>query len=60
MPSGERGSAITPRFVQQSRFQRKQAKVKLLIIDDLGLVPLSKTGAELLFELDPPPKPPAY
>jgi DNA replication protein DnaC len=27
------------------------AKVKLLIIDELGFVPLSKTGAELLFEL---------
>ena len=25
--------------------------VKLLIIDELGFVPLSKTGAELLFEL---------
>ena len=31
--------------------QRKLAKVKLLIIDELGFVPLSKTGAELLFEL---------
>ena len=27
------------------------AKCKLLIIDELGFVPLSKTGAELLFEL---------
>lgn len=27
------------------------AAVKLLIIDELGFVPLSKTGAELLFEL---------
>ena len=27
------------------------AGVKLLIIDELGFVPLSKTGAELLFEL---------
>ena len=25
--------------------------MKLLIIDELGLVPLSKTGAELLFEV---------
>jgi len=31
--------------------QRQLAKVKLLIIDELGFVPLSKTGAELLFEL---------
>ena len=27
------------------------AAYKLLIIDELGFVPLSKTGAELLFEL---------
>jgi len=27
------------------------AAVKLLIVDELGFVPLSKTGAELLFEL---------
>ena len=27
------------------------AKYKLLIIDELGFVPLSKTGAELLFEV---------
>ncbi|MFV0385463.1 ATP-binding protein [Paracoccus sp. (in: a-proteobacteria)] len=33
------------------QLQRKLAKVNLLIIDDLGFVPQSKTGAELLFEL---------
>jgi len=33
------------------RLQRQLAKVKLLIIDEPGFVPLSKTGAELLFEL---------
>lgn len=33
------------------RLQRQLAKVKLLILDELGFVPLSKTGAELLFEL---------
>ena len=33
------------------RFQRQMASVELLIIDELGFVPLSKTGAELLFEL---------
>ena len=33
------------------QLQRKLAKVKLLIIDELGFVPLRKTGAELLFEL---------
>ena len=26
-------------------------RIKLLIIDELGFVPLSKTGAELLFEV---------
>ena len=31
--------------------QKKLARVKLLIIDELGFVPLSKTGAELLFEV---------
>jgi len=33
------------------RFQKQLASVELLIIDELGFVPLSKTGAELLFEL---------
>jgi DNA replication protein DnaC len=33
------------------RFQKQMAACKLLIIDELGFVPLSKTGAELLFEL---------
>ena len=33
------------------RFQRQLARYKLLIIDELGFVPLSKTGAELLFEV---------
>ena len=32
------------------RFQKQLAKYQLLIIDELGFVPLSKTGAELLFE----------
>jgi DNA replication protein DnaC len=32
------------------RLQKKLAGYKLLIIDELGFVPLSKTGAELLFE----------
>jgi DNA replication protein DnaC len=33
------------------RLQRQFAAYKLLIIDELGYVPLSPTGAELLFEL---------
>jgi hypothetical protein len=32
------------------KLQRDLASVKLLIIDELGYVPLSPTGAELLFE----------
>lgn len=32
------------------RLQKQIASHKLLIIDELGFVPLSKTGAELLFE----------
>ena len=31
--------------------QRRLARLKLLIIDELGFVPLPKTGAELLFEV---------
>ena len=33
------------------RLQKQMVSHKLLIIDELGYVPLSKTGAELLFEL---------
>ena len=33
------------------RLQKQLAHHKLLIIDELGFVPLSKTGAELLFEV---------
>ena len=33
------------------RYQKSLAKIQLLIIDELGFVPLSKTGAELLFEV---------
>ena len=33
------------------RFQKLLAKQDLLIVDELGYVPLSKTGAELLFEI---------
>jgi len=33
------------------RLQKQLARQKLLIIDELGFVPLSKTGAELLFEV---------
>ncbi len=33
------------------RLQKQMAAYQLLIIDELGFVPLSKTGAELLFEL---------
>ena len=33
------------------RFQKQLTRQKLIIIDELGFVPLSKTGAELLFEV---------
>jgi len=33
------------------RFQKQLAAYELLIVDELGYVPLSKTGAELLFEI---------
>ena len=33
------------------RFKKQLAKQDLLIVDELGYVPLSKTGAELLFEI---------
>lgn len=33
------------------RFQKQIASYELLILDELGFVPLSKTGAELLFEM---------
>lgn len=33
------------------RFQKQLSSYELLIVDELGFVPLSKSGAELLFEL---------
>jgi DNA replication protein DnaC len=33
------------------RFQKQIASYQLLVVDELGFVPLSKTGAELLFEM---------
>ena len=33
------------------KLQAQLAAVKLLIVDELGYVPLSQTGAELLFEI---------
>jgi DNA replication protein DnaC len=33
------------------RFQKQMASYELLIVDELGFIPLSKTGAELLFEV---------
>jgi len=33
------------------RFEKQLAAYELLIVDELGFVPLSKTGAELLFEV---------
>ena len=36
---------------RQLNLQRQLARLNLLIIDELGFVPLSRTGAELLFEV---------
>ena len=33
------------------RYQRQLLRQELLIVDELGFVPLSKTGAEMLFEV---------
>jgi hypothetical protein len=33
------------------RYQKQMASYELLIVDELGFVPLSKSGAELLFEV---------
>jgi DNA replication protein DnaC len=33
------------------RYQKQIAAYELLMVDELGFVPLSKTGAELLFEV---------
>lgn len=41
--------AVDERRLQ--RLQKTLASQDLLIIDELGFVPLSKTGAELLFEI---------
>ena len=34
--------------------QRQLSRLSLLLIDELGFVPLSRTGAELLFEVFSP------
>ncbi len=34
-----------------SRLHNKLAKYKLLIIDEIGYVPLSNTGAELMYDI---------
>lgn len=41
----------TPEECRLLRLQKQMAGYKLLIIDELGFVPLSNTGAELMFEL---------
>src|SRR3982751_2203885 len=42
---------LTDRERRLLRLQQNLAAAKLLIIDELGYVPLSQTGAELLFEV---------
>jgi DNA replication protein DnaC len=60
-PSGFSGHSLRSGLVHQLmeardekrllRLQSQLAAVKLLIVDELGYVPLSQTGAELLFEV---------
>ena len=55
--SGPTAAAIVHELIEARdekrllRLQKQMATVELLIIDELGFVPLSKTGAELLFEV---------
>ncbi len=49
--SSNRVSRYTRDEKRLLRLQRQMARVKLMIIDEPGFVPLSKIGAELLFEL---------
>ena len=50
-------SALVHQLIEASderrllNLQKKLSRFKILIIDELGFVPLSKTGAELLFEV---------
>ena len=45
-------SLIEPRYEKHLlRSQKSLAKIQLFIIDELGFVPLSKAGVELLFEV---------
>ena len=52
---GLRKAMVIPAEARDERrllnFQKRLSRLKLLIIDELGFVPLSKTGAELLFEV---------
>ena len=52
-PSASISGAAAPGYSsgQALELMEQMAAVKLLIIDELGFVPLSKTGAELLFEM---------
>ena len=52
VPVGDEAELIEARDERRLlNLQRRLARVKLLIIDELGFVPLSKAGAELLFEV---------
>ena len=50
-------AAMVPELIEAKdekrllRYQKQMAAYELLIVDELGFVPLSKTGAELLFEV---------
>ena len=50
-PRAARITRWQPDSVVQNRLQKQMVGYELLIIDELGFGPLSKTGAELWFEL---------
>src|SRR5271166_2116642 len=52
-PTFSRSTCRTRMTVSSWRFRQRQPKLsyELLIVDELGFVPLSKSGAELLFEV---------
>ena len=49
--SAQRNGADPTLTKKLLRFQKQIASYDLLIVDELGFVPLSKIGAELLFEI---------
>jgi hypothetical protein len=47
----QEGTTFEQFLLRLLRYQKQLARQELLIVDELGFVPLSKTGAEMLFEV---------